>query len=90
MKTRADLQQGSDPAVDLRKASRMLSDARKNFKLGALPRTVASNDANRFTLLEFKGDVLEGPDGVGIAVDGRRMTVDGRRSAAPCQLLAAR
>lgn len=49
-----------------------LGDPRKDFEQRALPRPVATNDADHLAVFDFEGDVLEGPD---VAV-ARRLTGD--------------
>src|SRR5690349_11795601 len=62
MKTGADFEEGADAAADLRPASGGASDARKDFEKSGLAGAVAADEAEDFAFLDFKGDVLQGPE----------------------------
>ena len=67
MKAGANFQKRSDPAANLCATFRGFGDAGKNFEQRALPCSVASDDADDFTPLDFERNVVERPD-VGIAI----------------------
>ncbi len=78
VKSGADLEQRSDTADDGRVPLRGLGDAREDLQERALARAIAPDDAERLTLVELEGDVVEHPDPLVVARrDASRARADG-------------
>ena len=75
MEASSNFKQAGDAAVQLDATGCRMGDARKNFEQRGLPCSITAYYADDFALFDLKGDILEGPDDVGIG----RWTVDGGR-----------
>ena len=62
METGAHLQEAGDAALDVAFPGGGGGDAGEDLEEGAFPGTVAADDAKDFALLDFEGDIPEGPD----------------------------
>ena len=74
MKTRADFQERTDPALHVDSTAGRIGDFRQNLEQRALAGAVAADEANHFARLDLEGDAVECFDDIARGGAGRRKT----------------
>src|ERR1035441_6355349 len=74
MEAGADFEEAADTSVNFRPAGGGFCNARKDFQEGSFTSTVATDETDNFTLLDFEGNVFQSQENFifGAAEDGQR------------------